>query len=187
MSTEGTDDEAAARGRQPSRRHRRHPRARAGAGLRVAGTRGEGAAVTRACLLTHRALVLHYGLMVRADVISDELWALLEPVLPGVAGRPGRPWNDHRRTLEGIVWRFRTGSPWRDLPSEFGAYQSVWERHRRWSTDGTYNTMFAAVKANPTDEDRQLMGTISVDSTSIRAHQHAAGARFHDHTGGTTE
>jgi len=131
--------------------------------------------------------VLHYGLMVRADVISDELWALLEPVLPGVAGRPGRPWNDHRRTLEGIVWRFRTGSPWRDLPSEFGAYQSVWERHRRWSTDGTYNTMFAVVKADATDEDRQLMGTISVDSTSIRAHQHAAGARFHDHTGGTTE
>jgi len=69
--------------------------------------------------------VLHYGLMVRADVISDELWALLEQVLPGVAGRPGRPWNDHRRTLEGIAWRFRTGSPWRDLPSEFGAYQSV--------------------------------------------------------------
>jgi len=131
--------------------------------------------------------MLHSGLMVRAGVISDELWALLEPVLPGVAGRPGRPWNDHRRTLEGIVWRFRTGSPWRDLPSEFGAYQSVWERHRRWSTDGTYNTMFAAVKANATDEDRQLMGTIWVDSTSIRAHQHAAGARFHDHTGGTTE
>ncbi len=141
----------------------------------------------RACLLTHRALMLHSGLMVRADVISDELWALLEPVLPGVAGRPGRPWNDHRRTLEGIVWRFRTGSPWRDLPSEFGAYQSVWERHRRWSSDGTYNTMFAVVKANATDQDRQLMGTISVDSTSIRAHQHAAGARFHDHTGGTTE
>ena len=47
--------------------------------------------------------------------------------------------------------------------------------------------MFAVVKADATDEDRQLMGTISVDSTSIRAHQHAAGARFHDHTGGTTE
>jgi len=115
------------------------------------------------------------------------LWDVLEPVLPRVSGLPGRPWNDHRRTLEGIVWRFPTGSPWRDLPSEFGAYQSVWERHRRWSTDGTYNTMFASVKANATDQDRQLMGTISVDSTSIRAHQHAVGARFHDHTGGTTE
>ena len=47
--------------------------------------------------------------------------------------------------------------------------------------------MFAAVKANATDQDRQLMGTISVVSTSIRAHQHAAGARFHDHTGGRIE
>jgi len=132
-------------------------------------------------------VVLDYGLMVRADVISDELWALLEPVLPGVAGRPGRPWNDHRRTLEGIVWRFRTGSPWRDLPSEFGAYQSVWGRHRRWSTDGTYTKLFAAVQANACAEDWELMGTISVDSTSIRAHQHSAGARFHDHTGGRIE
>jgi len=68
-----------------------------------------------------------------------------------------------------------------------GVYQSVWERHRRWSTDGTYTKLFAAVKANATDQDRQLMGTIWVDSTSIRGHQHAAGARFHDHTGGTTE
>ncbi len=70
---------------------------------------------------------------------------------------------------------------------EFGAYQSVWERHRRWSTDGTYAAMFAVVKANAGDEDRQLMATISVDSTSVRAHQHAAGARFHDHTGSETE
>jgi len=125
--------------------------------------------------------------MVRADVISDELWDVLEPVLPRVSGRPGRPWNDHRRTLEGIAWRFRTGSPWRDLPMEFVAYQSVWERHRRWSTDGTYAAMFAVVKANAREGDRQLMGAISVDSTSIRAHQHAVGARFHDHTGGETE
>lgn len=120
-------------------------------------------------------------------MVSEELWALLEPVLPRVAGRPGRPCNEHRGTLEGIAWRFRTGSPWRDLPSELGAYQSVWERHRRWSTDGTYAAMFAAVKANTSDEYRQLIGTISVDSTSIRAHQHAAGARFHDHTGGRIE
>jgi len=86
--------------------------------------------------------------MVRTVVISDELWTVLEPVLPRVSGVPGRPWNDHRRTLEGIAWLFRTGSPRRDLPAEFGAYQSVWERHRRWSTDGTYSKLFAVVKAN---------------------------------------
>ena len=54
--------------------------------------------------------------MLRDGVISDELWDVLETVMPQDAGRRGRPWNDHRTTLEGIIWRFRTGSPWRDLP-----------------------------------------------------------------------
>ena len=76
--------------------------------------------------------------MLRDGVISDELWDVLESVMPLDAGRRGRPWNDHRTTLEGIIWRFRTGSPWRDLPETFGPYQSVWQRHRLWSTDGTY-------------------------------------------------
>ncbi|MGV9870972.1 transposase, partial [Rhodococcus koreensis] len=58
--------------------------------------------------------------MLRANEISDALWAVIEPVLPSLAGRRERPWNDHRLTLEGIVWRFRTGSPWRDLPECFG-------------------------------------------------------------------
>jgi putative transposase len=121
--------------------------------------------------------------MLRTDVISDDLWALIEPVLP-TAQRPGRPWNDHRRTLEGIVWRFRTGSPWRDLPAEFGAWQSVWERHRRWSCDGTYADMFAAVRTSGRVEDDALLELVSVDSTSVRAHQHAAGAPTTGHTGG---
>lgn len=89
--------------------------------------------------------------------------------------------------LEGIAWRFRTGSPWRDLPPEFGAYQSVWERHRRWSTDGTYTRMFAKVRDEADGEQRELLGLISVDSTSVRAHQHAAGARPTLATGGWME
>ena len=63
--------------------------------------------------------------MVRVNAISDELWAVLESVIRTGGVRRGRPWNDHRLTLEGICWRFRTGSPWRDLPAEFGAWQSV--------------------------------------------------------------
>jgi putative transposase len=124
------------------------------------------------------------GSMLRSGVISDELWAVLESVLPAGEGRRGRPWNDHRLTLEGICWRFRTGSPWRDLPGEFGAWQSVWERHRRWSTDGTYAAMFAAVRAESGDDGESLLKVISVDSTSVRAHQHAAGARFCGDIGG---
>jgi len=85
--------------------------------------------------------------------------------------------------LEAIAWRFRTGSPWRDLPAEFGAWQSVWERHRRWSTDGTYAAMFAAVRAASPDEEH-LLRLLSVDSTSVRAHQHAGGGRFDGDIGG---
>ena len=114
--------------------------------------------------------------MVRADAICDELWAILETVISADAGRPGRPWNDHRLTLEGICWRFRTGSPWRDLPDTFGAWQSVWERHRRWSADGTYERMFAAVKENAGVDVADLDALLSVDSTSAKVHQHAAGA-----------
>jgi putative transposase len=125
--------------------------------------------------------------MLRTNVISDDLWVLIEPALPVAEIRRGRPWNDHRLTLEGIIWRFRTGSPWRDLPREFGAWQSVWERHRRWSTDGTYATMFAAVGASvPVDADG-VAGLISVDSTIVRAHQHAAGAPAAGPRGGCIE
>jgi putative transposase len=121
--------------------------------------------------------------MVRTGVICDDLWAVIETVLPA-GPRPGRPWNDHRRTLEGIAWRFRTGSPWRDLPDEFGSWQSVWERHHRWSLDGTYARMFAAVRAHQPAGQRALEDLISIDSTSVRAHQHAAGARPAPATGG---
>jgi AcrR family transcriptional regulator len=71
-------------------------------------------------------------------VISDELWKLIEPELPSGAGRRGRPWRDHRQTLEAILWRYRTGCPWRDLPAEFGPWQTLWKRHRRWSAEGVY-------------------------------------------------
>lgn len=128
--------------------------------------------------------------MVRADVFGDELWAVIEPVLPSGAGRRGRPWTDHRRVLEGIAWRFRTGSPWRDAPAVFGPWQSLWARHRRWSEDGTYERIFAAVRAATGVDDADVVALMSIDSTSIRAHQHAAGARFHQAstlTGGAIE
>jgi len=116
--------------------------------------------------------------MARAGVFSDELWTLVEPVLPDAGGRRGRPWNDHRLTLEGIAWRFRTGSPWRDVPAEFGAWQSLWKRHRLWSTDGTYEQILASVRESLPEDDPEVRALLSVDSTSVRAHQHAAGGRF---------
>lgn len=122
--------------------------------------------------------------MIRDGVIEDAFWAVVEPVLPVNGVRRGRPWNDHRRTLEGICWRFRTGSPWRDLPEQFGPYQSVWKRHRRWSFDGTYQRMLDAVIGSDLS-DTTVLELLSIDSTVVRAHQHAAGARRD--TGGPTE
>ena len=119
--------------------------------------------------------------MVREGVITDELWEILEPLLPPRTGRQGRPWNDHRVTLEGIAWRFRVDAPWRDVPAGFGKYQSVWERHRLWSADGTYQRMLEAVHAAVgTAPAAGWLNVLSVDSTVVRADQHAAGARFHD-------
>lgn len=113
--------------------------------------------------------------MIRTGVISDELWARIGPVLPSNAGRRGARWRDHRQVLEAIAWRFRTGSPWRDVPAEFGPWQTLWKRHRRWSTDGTYQAIFERALG-----DRAAAGTldwlVSIDSTVVRAHQHSAGA-----------
>jgi transposase len=138
--------------------------------------------------------------MARAGVISDEFWVMVEPVSPTYGGRRGRPWNDHRTVLEGICWRYRTGSPWRDLPEEFGSWRTVWARHFRWSTDGTYQRILAAAKTAGLVVDIQgeaVDQLLSVDSTVVRAHQHAAGARRADdlevcstttgNTGGTIE
>lgn len=118
--------------------------------------------------------------MVREGQVSNEFWAIVEPLLPVPRAKAGRPWADHRRMLEGICWRYRTGSPWRDLPAEFGPWQTVWKRHFRWSTDGTYQQILTAVQdAGLLDGGEQLdvEQLLSVDSTVVRAHQHAAGAR----------
>ncbi|BBX56562.1 transposase [Mycobacterium shottsii] len=122
----------------------------------------------------------------RTHAISDDLWSLIVAVLPA-GRRRGRPWNDHRRTLEGIIWRYRTGSPWCDLPEHFGPWQSVAERHLRWSVDGIYARIFAAIASDLDAEDADLGALLSVDSTSVRAHQHAAGARPGRRTGGSIE
>lgn len=120
--------------------------------------------------------------MVRQGQLSDEFWAIVEPLLPSSQGRRGRPWADHRQVMEGICWRYRTGSPWRDLPKEFGPWQTVWKRHFRWSTDGTYQQIMGAVQEAGLLEEsagEDVEHLLAADSTIVRAHQHAAGAR-HD-------
>ncbi|WP_326759183.1 IS5 family transposase [Streptomyces phaeochromogenes] len=112
--------------------------------------------------------------MGRGD-LSDEEWARLEPHLPTNRGRGGR-WQSHRRVINGILFRQRTGLPWRDLPPCFGSWKTVHDRHRRWSADGTWERILRAVQADADAEGRIDWSMVSVDSTTCRAHQHSAGA-----------
>src|SRR6476659_3117948 len=121
--------------------------------------------------------------MSRAAVLSDAHWAQIEPLMPVRHGRH-RPFREHRQVLEGIVYRFRTGIAWRDLPAEFGPWQTVWKRHHRLSVDGTWDASLAELVAHA-DAVGELDWTVSVDSTINRAHQH--GATLPRDTGGTVE
>ncbi|MFC8176683.1 IS5 family transposase [Streptomyces sp. NPDC057325] len=112
--------------------------------------------------------------MGRGD-LSDAEWERLRPFLPVSNGRCGR-WRDHRQVIGGILHRVRTGVQWRDLPERFGPWKTVYERHRLWSADGTWGRLLQQVQA-AADAAGEIDWDISVDSTIVRAHQHAAGAR----------
>jgi transposase len=111
----------------------------------------------------------------RAD-LSDAQWAVLEPLLPR-GKKPGRPriWT-RRQLIDGIRWRTRTGSPWRDVPERYGPWQSVYGLFRRWQRNGTWRKIVTALQARA-DAAGLITWDVSVDSTVARAHQHAAGAR----------
>ncbi|MFG2549431.1 IS5 family transposase [Streptomyces sp. NPDC048581] len=116
-------------------------------------------------------------------VITDAMWDRIEPLMPADPVR-GRRWAAHRRTIEAIAWKYRTNSPWRDLPDELGSFQTAHKRLIRWAVDGTWEMILAAVLA-VADADDEIDWTVSVDVTVVRAHQHAAGAlkRGHPHSG----
>lgn len=119
------------------------------------------------------------------------MWARIEPLLPPQKGPMGPPFRPHRPVVEGVIYRVRTGVPWRDLPAEFGAWQTVHRRHQAWSTDGTWDKVLAAVIAEAGSAD-EVDWAVSVDSTIARVHQHAANATRcssspSSHTGGATE
>jgi transposase len=110
--------------------------------------------------------------MSRSAVLDDAQWARIEPLMPSSQGQRGRPFREHRQVIEGIVYRFRTGIAWRDLPESFGPWQTVWKRHKRFSTDGTWDKIHARLVAEA-DAAGEVDWKVSVDSTINRAHQHA--------------
>ncbi|MEU8957970.1 IS5 family transposase [Streptomyces sp. NPDC048518] len=106
--------------------------------------------------------------------LTDAAWEQIEPLMPRVGGR-GRPWRDHRQVVNGVLWRLRTGAPWRDVPERYGPWQTVYERFARWESDGTWVKLLEYVQVRD-DAVGRVEWTVAIDSTINRAHQHAAGA-----------
>lgn len=109
--------------------------------------------------------------MRRRHELSDTQWEAIEPHLPGKAGDPGRTAEDNRLFVNAVLWLAKTGAPWRDLPERFGNWNSVFRRFSRWAANGVWQNVLEALGGE--EELEELL----LDSTIVRAHQHAAGAK----------
>ena len=103
--------------------------------------------------------------------LTDAQWHRIEPLIPGTDRTRGRNGRDNRLFVDGILWLARTGSHWRELPPEFGRWNSIYQRFNRWCRSQVWENLFHALRDDPDFE------YVLVDSTIVRAHQHAAGAQ----------
>ena len=103
-------------------------------------------------------------------ILRDDQWGRIAGLVQGKPGDSGRRGVDNRLFVEAVLWIARTGSPWRDLPQEFGSWNSVYIRFARWSDKLIWAKVFAVLRVDADFEE------VFLDSTVIRAHQHAAGA-----------
>ena len=110
--------------------------------------------------------------MVRG-LLSDEEWAFFTPFVIESGPKRGRPPSDHRRVLDAVFWIARTGSPWRDLPTELGRWASVYKQFLRWTRSGLWDVLLEALAESGAVPDTVQM----VDSTIVRAHHCATGAK----------
>jgi transposase len=110
------------------------------------------------------------GSVSRGD-LSEAEWHLLRDLLPAERGRKSRPAHDNRTIVNGILWRIRTGAPWRDVPEKYGKWMTVYQRFRRWSEAGVWEAVAATLAQAMADNSRH-----SIDSTTVRGHVSAAGA-----------
>ena len=104
-------------------------------------------------------------------VLSDEQWGRISGLIIGRPDQRGSTGRDNRMFVEGVLWIVRTGSPWRDLPEAFGEWNSVFRRFSRWSRKGVWQRVFETLCDDPDFE------YLIIDSTIVRAHQHASGAK----------
>jgi transposase len=114
--------------------------------------------------------------------LTDRQWERLRPLLPPQKAWTGRPAKDHRLVLNGILWIDRTGAPWRDLPDRYGPWQTIATRFYRWREAGIWDDVLAVLQQQADAAGRLDWAVHYVDGTTVRAHQHAAGARGGDPT-----
>lgn len=102
--------------------------------------------------------------------ISDRVWELLEPHLPGRKGSWGGVAMDNRRFINAVFWILRTGAPWRDLPSEYGGWKNTHRRYCRWRDKGIWESLLEEVITEPDYE------WLMIDASHIKVHPHGTGA-----------
>lgn len=106
-----------------------------------------------------------------SDRLTDEQWARIAPLMPGGCKGKRGPRTDNRRFMDAVFWMARSGGRWKDLPERFGKVSAVKQRYYDWIDRGVFATLFEALSEEADTE------WLMVDSTIVRAHQHAAGAR----------
>ena len=110
----------------------------------------------------------------RRHELSDEQWALIAPLLPKGHGRGGQ-WKEHRRILNGMFWRLRTGAPWRDIPERYGAWKTIYDRFNRYRREGLLDGILEALQVR-LDRDGLIDWDLwCIDGTTVRATRAAAG------------
>ena len=107
----------------------------------------------------------------RRHDISDRVWALLEPHLPGTKGGWGRIAKDNRLFINAVFWILRTGSPWRDLPPDYGDWKNTHRRFCRWRDSGVWESLLENLISDPDYE------WLMIDATHIKVHPNASGAK----------
>lgn len=107
----------------------------------------------------------------RRHALRDDQWERIKELLPGRPETVGVTAKDNRLFVNAVLYRYRTGIPWRDLPERFGSWKLVYNRYNRWSKTGVWEQVFKLLASDPDNEYAMI------DSTIVRAHQHSAGAK----------
>jgi transposase len=108
--------------------------------------------------------------------LTDDQWHALHDLLPTNAGKRGGQWRDHRPMIDAILWALSDGGRWRNLPAEFGPWQSAYDRFRRWTRCGLWDDILAALRDRKAAAGAIDAGLYSIDGSVVRAHVSAAGA-----------